>query len=473
MMPLAQALTTFSADDVLSPYVYVFYGAFVLSFIFTPVMRRVATYYGIIDQPDNKRKMHRTPVAYLGGVAVFLGWIGGLTISQFTHMHRVAPGLDAHVVIPWSIVVAATLIVLLGLWDDTKHITPNVKILGQVTAALLLLANGVGTQATLPMLRPITVRTSMWFGWPDTAYPPESLVLITSCVMVVAIVVFCCNATNLMDGLDGLCGGVTAIVAIGYTIIAVYLAMFGQGDTANWDAARVVLALSLLGAVLGFVPYNFNPASIFMGDTGSMFLGFSCGLMIVLMAEVENKWFLAAMVMFALPVMDTSLAFARRYVNGRPLFSADKHHLHHQLVARGLTVRQAVILSYGLAIAFVILGAAIVIMRTRYALMAYLVIFGSIIVAAYKMGMVHERAVVTKRKPLGEDDLEATPASAGDMGGSVLEVQDEPPAFGPNGQVVAPPGAWSPLATRSAPPAAQNSASPLPAPPSDFPAEQT
>lgn len=454
-MILAQATPTYSADDVLSPYVYVFYAAFLISFIFTPVMRRVATYFGIIDQPDNKRKMHRTPVAYLGGVAVFLGWIAGLALSQFTQMHRLAPGLDEHVVIPWSIVIGATLIVLLGLWDDTRGMRPFVKISGQVFAAVLLLLDGVGTQATLPLIRPITIRTSMWFGWPETVYPPEWLVISTSCALVVAVIVFCCNATNLMDGLDGLCGGVTAIVAIGYTIIAVYLAMWGQGDSANWDAARVVLALALLGGVLGFVPYNFNPASIFMGDTGSMFLGFSCGLMIILMAEVENKWFLAAMVMFALPVLDTSLAFARRYVNGRPVFSADKHHLHHQLVARGLTVRQAVVLSYALAIAFVVLGAAIVIMRTRYALMAYLVIFGSIIVAAYKMGMVHERQVVTKRNPFENEGLGAAagadgPVSAATVDGEVLEVRQEPsgPLVAGNGQpaAAAPPGAWSPPA---------------------------
>lgn len=449
MVPLAQAITpAFSADDVLSPYVYVFYAAFLISFIFTPVMRRVASHYGIIDQPDNLRKMHRTPVAYLGGVAVFLGWISGLAMSQFTQMHRVAPGLDDHVVIPWSIVVAATMIVLLGLWDDTRHITPTIKIMGQVAAAVLLLLDGVGTQATLPMIRQVTMRTSMWVGWPETAYPPEWLVLSTSCALVVAIIVFCCNATNLMDGLDGLCGGVTAVVAIGYSIIAVYLAMFGQGDTANWDAARVVLALALVGGVLGFVPYNFNPASIFMGDTGSMFLGFSCGLMIVLMAEVENKWFLAAMIMFALPILDTSLAFARRYVNRRPLFSADKHHLHHQLVARGLSVRQAVVLSYGLAIGFVILGAAILVIKTRYALMAYLVIFGSIIVAAYKMGMVHERVVVTRRKPLDEEALARPMGQA--VTGDVLEVREDEPVEGGNGTAVAPPGAWSPPAQRDA-----------------------
>jgi UDP-GlcNAc:undecaprenyl-phosphate/decaprenyl-phosphate GlcNAc-1-phosphate transferase len=411
MMFLAQAKPpSLTWDDVLSPYVYVFYAAFCVSFVFTPVMRRVATFYGIIDRPDH-RKMHRTPVAYLGGVAVFLGWITGLAMSQFTPMHRLAPGLDSHVVIPWSIVVSAVVIVLLGLWDDTRKISPALKIMGQVFAAALLLIDGVGRSIGNTVLAPLTKKTVIYLGWPTGGDPPEWLALSLSCAMVTAIIVFCCNATNLMDGLDGLCGGVTAIVALGYLILAVNLAVIGQGMNANWDGARVVLALALLASVIAFVPYNFNPASIFMGDTGSMFLGFSCGLMIILMAEIESKWFLASMVIFALPVMDTALAFARRYVNRRPIFSADKHHLHHQLVARGLSVRQAVILSYLLAIAFVVLGTLIVFVRTRYALMAYLVIFGSIIVAAYKMGMVHERSA--KRKHAAGASPEETAAGKG------------------------------------------------------------
>ncbi|MCS7033551.1 MAG: undecaprenyl/decaprenyl-phosphate alpha-N-acetylglucosaminyl 1-phosphate transferase, partial [Phycisphaerae bacterium] len=432
---LAQSVTpAYSADDVLSPYVYVFYVAFLVSLVFTPIMRRVATFYNIIDRPDNLRKMHRTPVAYLGGVAVFLGWICGLAASQFVPMHRVAPGLDDHVVIPWSIVVGASVIVVLGLLDDILHIQPWQKIAGQVFAALLLLVNGVGSNIGMAIWRPVMLKLYAQTGWPVDGWPPEWLLVATNVTVVTGVIVFCCNATNLMDGLDGLCGGVTAIVAAGYAFLAVHLAMWGDGAGANWDAARVVLALALLAAVLAFVPYNFNPASIFMGDTGSMFLGFTCGLMIILVAEVENKWFLASLVMFSLPVLDTSLAFARRYVNRRPIFSADKHHLHHQLVARGLSVKQAVVLSYALAIGFVLLGAVIVFLRTRYALMAYLVIFGSIIVAAYKMGMVHERPTVVKPKSIEGNDLIKT----SDEPTGVLEIRGEAPDATAGGQAEGP-----------------------------------
>jgi UDP-GlcNAc:undecaprenyl-phosphate GlcNAc-1-phosphate transferase len=392
----------YSADEVLSPYVYVFYASFLIAWVFTPIMRAVAVFYGIVDQPDQVRKFHDTPVAYLGGVAVFLGWICGLAMSQFLPLHRAMPGLS-HLVVYSGIVMGACVIVALGLWDDVRKIRPAIKIAGQILAACMLIASGVGTSITNNFLYPIVVRLEIYMDWmPDpTVY--NWVVFISSSLLVIAVVVFCCNATNLMDGLDGLCGGVTGIIAMGFVVLAVHLAMSTTGMSANEDGLRVVLGLALLGGVLGFVPFNFNPASIFMGDTGSMFLGFTCALMILLMGEVAAKWFLAAMVMFALPILDTSLAFSRRWVNRRPFFSADKHHFHHQLVARGLTVRKAVVLSYLLAIFFVLCGTTIIFMRTRYAIALYLVIFCSLIVAAYKMGMVHER-------PLGRlNSLSAAP----------------------------------------------------------------
>ena len=413
----------YSADEVAAPYIYVFYAAFIVAFCFTPVMQMVASYYGIIDEPDNKRKLHSAPVAYLGGVAVFLGWISGMAISQFLSLHRTEPGLLPHLKVPFSIIIGASVIVLLGLWDDIQHISPKVKIGGQMFAALCLLLEGVGIRCTGPMLVPVFSRLEHLLQINILAHPLfPYVVYITSALLVIGAIVGCCNATNLMDGLDGLCGGVTAIIAAGFLFLAVHLAMVGGGLNSNWDALRVVLGLALLGAVLGFIPYNFNPASIFMGDTGSMFLGFSCATMIVLLAQERGKWFLASMVMFALPVLDTALALARRYVAGRPIFSADRFHFHHQLVGRGLTVRKTVLVIYSIAIGFALLGATIVFMRTRYAIAIYLVVFGSIIVAAYKMGMVHERPRVVKAGGFDEDER-VTPLREIDSS-TVLEVQD-------------------------------------------------
>jgi len=439
--PPETLIHTLSADEVLSPYIYVFYAAFIISFIFTPVMRSIAMYYGIVDEPDRIRKLHKEPVAYLGGIAVFLGWLAGLAMSQFLYTHRSIPGMPEHVIVRFSIVAAACMIVALGMWDDLRSLPPKLKILGQVAAALVLLSAGVGTKISYHFLDPVVIRlvaTVPSLAWIREPHLYQNIALISSGIITVGVVVFCCNATNLMDGLDGLCGGVTAIIASGFLFLAVYLGMTGGGQNINSDALRVVLGLALLGGVLGFVPYNFNPASIFMGDTGSMFLGFSCATLIVLMGDREGRWFLAATVMFSLPILDTTLAFARRYVNRRPLFSADKFHFHHQLVARGLTVRRAVLISYGLAIFFTLAGGAIVVLRERYAVGFYLVIFGYIMVTAVKIGMVHEKPVVVQRQPLGSGQASKTQAIEP---GSVVDVHEIEAA--PTGHVPPVAGGWT------------------------------
>ncbi|MDB5296405.1 MAG: undecaprenyl-phosphate N-acetylglucosaminyl 1-phosphate transferase [Phycisphaerales bacterium] len=449
MIPLVAQLQSraFTADEVLAPYIYVFYASFIVSFLFTPVMRSVAIFYGIVDRPDRVRKMHATPVAYLGGVAIFLGLAAGLAVAQFTTLHRQEPGWPvAHPNVKFSVALGALLIVVLGLWDDLHKVRPAGKILGQIAASVLLLMDGVGTQCTRPLLEPTLQRVTAAAGFPPldllgtTWFGP--LVYVTSGLLVVTVVVFCCNATNLMDGLDGLCGGVTAVIAGGFLFVAVHLAMYGGGLNTNWDALRVVIGLAALGAVLGFVPYNFNPASIFMGDTGSMLLGYVCAVMIVLMAQERPKWFLASMVMFALPVLDTALAFARRWIAGRSLFAADAQHFHHQLVQRGFSVKQTVMISYGLAVFFAVLGVVVVFVRTRYAVALYLVTFGSIVVAAYKMGMVHERA------PAGRPGTLADAAIPGERGGTAAVVVDN---AGDAFEIVGPPTAGGGSAGRDAP----------------------
>ncbi|HEY7119888.1 MAG TPA: MraY family glycosyltransferase [Tepidisphaeraceae bacterium] len=423
---------TLTANDVLEQYVWVFYGAFLISFLFTPLMRVVANYYGIIDAPDRLRKMHNVPVAYLGGMAVFLGWLTGLAISQSRRMPIVEPGLPINVTIPFSIVAGACIIIVLGLWDDLLGVRPWVKIAGQVAAAGFLIAENIGTRCTGLLFDTtnrwlfIQQQPGHWLAnvaGSRLIQIPEWVTLVSSAVVVVCVVVACCNATNLMDGLDGLCGGVTAVIAGGFLFLAVHLAMSSGGLDPNLDSLRVVIALALLGAVMGFIPYNFNPASIFMGDTGSMFLGFCCATMIILMSQGQHwRWFLASMVMFALPVLDTALAFARRWVNRRPLFSADKLHFHHQLVARGFSVKKTVLISYGLALFFATAGALIAITRTRYAVAFYLIIFGYIIVAAYKMGMVHEKPRVVTRHDLA-DGVE--PGGAAQIEpGTVIEIRE-------------------------------------------------
>jgi len=433
--PIEIVKDSLSADAVLSPYVYVFYAAFLVAFVFTPVMRSIAIYYNIVDKPDLVRKLHAQPVAYLGGVAIFMGWLAGMAMTQFTLVHQIMPGLDDHLRVPVAIIVAAVIIVVLGLWDDVNHLRPRTKIIGQVLAALSLLSAGIGTNVLRLFVSSIAVRAEVKLGidFPDPLV--SGIILVSSCLLTIGLVIFCCNASNLMDGLDGLCSGITAIIAAGFVFMAVTVAQQGGtfdelsvvGQLINFDGVRVVVALALLGAVLGFIPYNFNPASIFMGDTGSMFLGFGCALLILMMGEIDGKWLLAGIVMFALPVLDTSLAFARRYVAGRPFFSPDRHHFHHQLVQRGLSVKQAVLVSYAITLFFVACGVAVVYLRTRYAVAFYMVLFGCIVVAAYKMGMIHERVVVDKAANFTAGGSQASNEDATTEG--VLEIRKDKPVI--------------------------------------------
>ena len=403
--PVPRAL---SLDAVLSPFVIVFCIAFAVAYVFTPLMRQVAIAYDVVDRPDNGgRKLHRRPVAYLGGVAVFLGFIASLALGQFFSEvpHPDAPRGSEMLRVPLPVVLGATVIVALGLLDDLRGVSPKVKIAGQVAAAACLLGFGIGVDSAGQFVRFVFAWLHANLGLQVPGVVELVLAVGVSCAFVVALVVFCCNASNLMDGLDGLCGGVTAIIALGLVVVAAFLAMTGPGTRAAEDAATLAISLALFGAVLGFLPFNFNPASIFMGDAGSLLLGFVIAGLIVMLGEVGGKWMLGGLVMFSLPVLDTALAFARRWLKGRPLFSADKHHFHHQLIARGLTVRRAVVLAYGLTVFFVASGAFMVFLRTRYLAAFYLVLFGSIVVAAYKMGMVHERVAIDPVDP--EDDEEA------------------------------------------------------------------
>ena len=397
-----------SLDQVLSPYVSVFCVAFAVAYVFTPIMRHVAITFGIVDRPDSSRKLQKKPVAYLGGVAVFLGFVAALALGHFVAENH-NPAVRNYLEVPLPILLSACVIFLIGLLDDIKGLSPKLKIAGQVAAAVCLLSFGIGsgTGATGGITDQFVAYTfERLYAIAHVDAPifiEQGVTLAFNWGLVIALVVFCCNASNLMDGLDGLCGGVTSIIALGLVFVAVHLAMTGPTERAEMDAVRLVLAIALFGAVLGFLPFNFNPASIFMGDTGSLFMGFVIAVMLILLGEVGGKWMLGGLVMFSLPVLDTALAFTRRYVKGRPLFSADRFHFHHQLMNRTNSVKLAVVIAYGLTIFFVVSGCLLVFLRTRYALAFYMVLFGCIIVAAYKVGMIHERATVDPAKePAGK-----------------------------------------------------------------------
>lgn len=382
--------------DIFHGYVAIFIVSFVVTLLATPLMRKLAIFYGIIDRPSEARKIHRTPVAYLGGVAVFFGLMAGILYS---YLAPLVPGMlgfhqtqyltdGFNHAVPLSIVFGMTLIVVVGVLDDAWGIPPHMKIGGQLVAAAALAATDVGVKVAAGVLAPI----GALFGNADLIYTiplpfldgtmQVDLIYWAGTAVIAIFVLGACNAANLIDGLDGLLSGTTAIVAGGLLVIGLTLALHDHGPL---DTPRIVLCLALLGACLGFLPHNFNPATIFLGDCGSLLLGFTTIVIILTLGDRgQTHLVIAGLIIFAIPIIDTILAIIRRKMSGKSISEADDQHLHHML-KRALGVKGAVFALYGIGAGFAGLGIALSLGRARlvYAITAVFAAF--IVVTAIKI----------------------------------------------------------------------------------------
>lgn len=401
----------YTFDDVVSPYMGAFFAAFILAVIATPIMARIARKHGVVDKPDLTRKLHGEPVAYLGGVALFIGWFGGVMASYLAEPHSAlqTPGIS-RIQLPWEVLIGAMVVVAVGVRDDIKPIRARYKLLGQITAGAILAIHGVGMELVSGSLTRLGGVLDIDFGW-----VPQPLIALVSVGMVIVFVVGACNAANLMDGLDGLASGVTAVVTLGLTFIAVCLAMglytMGGAYSPLVDPVRIVMCLALLGAVMGFLPYNFKPASIFMGDAGSMLLGYVSVSIILLFGEKGDPLLvMAGLTVFTLPILDTALAIVRRKAQRKPITCADSGHLHHLLTRSGLSVRQAVIALYGIALGFAVIGGSMIFIRLRFVAAVFMIIFAFIAVMAFKVAHRYHLAEEQAKLFTDVSPTEAQPA---------------------------------------------------------------
>jgi UDP-GlcNAc:undecaprenyl-phosphate GlcNAc-1-phosphate transferase len=332
--------------------------AFVSSLAATALCKKIATRFGIVDRPDNAVKTHKEPVAYLGGVGMLIG----LTVGVLAGVYL----LRADDVFPqelrWllGVLAGAAIACFVGLADDILDLRPRHKMLGQVLAAVLLLLVGIN---------PNLQQVAKPFG---LAMPVEVEIVLD--VLIVAFFVLgATNSLNLLDGLDGLCAGVTAIITVAMLLLATHLATWGFSDFG--DPVRIVICLGLVGGVCGFLPFNRHPAKIFMGDAGSMLLGFGVAALMILFAEKVPRWWLASVVVFGLPILDTGTAVVRRLLNHRPLFLSDRGHIYDQMLDRGIPLKKTVAICYGLAGLYALIGLAMSQIRTRYAAIVYILVF--------------------------------------------------------------------------------------------------
>jgi len=377
-----------TALGLLNAYVPIFLIAFATALLTTPVVRRFAVRQGIVDRPDAARKFHAYPVAYLGGVAVFLGVAAAILLSYVSGESLV---LRAEPV-PIAVLVGILAITFTGLADDVWGWDPRLKIAGQLVAAAALAVQDVGVRVAEGVFRP-------FLGASDGILLDLGVVALTNgdlyywlgTAIVAAFVLGGCNAANFIDGLDGLLSGSVAVMAVGFLAISLVMAVHATGGTDTASGSRIVLSLALLGAVLGFLPYNFNPAVIFLGDCGSLLLGYLCAVIILMFGDQgQTHLVFAGLIVFSLPIIDTALAILRRRLAGVSMATADTHHIHHQLRRSLGGVKRAVFTLYGISAAFAVLGFTLAwmvletLVRVRVVYAVAAVLFGLVAAFAIK-----------------------------------------------------------------------------------------
>ena len=271
----------------------VFLSALLIAIEGTPLARRLALRLSIIDRPS-ERKFHKNPTPLLGGVAIYAAAIAALLIYDYFYIRELV-----------GILVGASLVSFMGIWDDRRPMRPLVKLVGQIAAAGVVVASGVRVQ---------------FLPWP-------ALNLAVTILWIVGIT----NAMNLLDNMDGLSGGIGAVASAFFVLLA---SMSGQYLVGSLSAAT-------LGACIGFLFYNVNPASIFMGDTGALFLGFmlaAVGIKLRFPANVDIVTWMVPVMTLGLPIFDTTLVVISRLRRGlNPLTAPGKDHTSHRLVMLGLT----------------------------------------------------------------------------------------------------------------------------------------
>ncbi|MCX8064409.1 MAG: undecaprenyl/decaprenyl-phosphate alpha-N-acetylglucosaminyl 1-phosphate transferase [Candidatus Hydrogenedentes bacterium] len=333
-------------------YLFVFIVTFLITAVLVPVFRLLALRLGVVDMPDMKRKIHKKPIPYLGGLAFYFAYLVACLYIQRFH-----PQLWDHRLFLMSIV--GTILVLLGLLDDLISIPASKKLIVEILLGLLLYYWGFRTTAVAHPLG------GTWnLGW---------LALLITPLWIVGVM----NAINFSDGLDGLAAGQVAICSA--TIFAI---AFRNGQTFTC----IVMSM-LLGCSLAFLIYNSHPASVFMGDTGALFLGFvlGCATLVERRKGITMVALTVPMVVLAVPILDTFLSFIRRMkraVRGG-FFLPDKDHLHHRLLKLGLTQRQAVFSLYYFSICMGFLAYITSLLPSEY---TFLVLF--LVIMLVGMGVV-------------------------------------------------------------------------------------
>jgi len=308
-------------------YLAAFGAAFLLTLLATRQVRGWAVRTGCVDRPDGERKTHACPIPRLGGVGIYVGLaaiMGAVLVSSGGQAYSAARHRPV-----LAILVGATVIFVLGLVDDLRGVRARTKFLVQVAVALGMVASG------------LTMSGSAFFG-------PEGMPGWLAMAATVAWIVLVTNAFNLIDGADGIAGGAALFAALAIAAVS----LLGASPLA------ALAALTLAGATLGFLFFNFPPATIFLGDCGSLLLGFTIASIGLVSSQTQTTLLAVAIpvVSCGLPLLDTTLAVMRRFLRGQPLFNADRGHIHHRLRDFGMSPRRVAVVLYAASAGFALLS---------------------------------------------------------------------------------------------------------------------
>ena len=331
---------------------------FLFTLFFVPVVRNIAFHVGAMDMP-NARKVHKVPMPRLGGLAIFCGFLLGYMLYG-THSSQMN-----------SILIGGFVIVLTGVLDDIKPLKASVKFAGQLIAACILVfyGNFLMTNVTA-------------FGL-DISFGPFSYFL------TLFFILGCINCINLIDGLDGLAAGISSIYFLTIGIITVIQGSIGLD---------YVLTFVMLGSTLGFLVHNFNPANIFMGDSGSMFLGFIIATIALLgFKNVTLTSLIIPLLILAIPILDTLFAILRRILKGEPISTPDKFHIHHQLLKRNFSQRQTVIIIYVINLLFAFASIVYVLKDANLGYIIYGILLIIVTLFVVKTNVVYDTEEIKKK----------------------------------------------------------------------------
>ena len=330
--------------------------SFIVTFATTPFVKELAKKIGAVDVPKDERRVHKKAMPLMGGLAIFYGFI--VAVMAFCKVNMQVRGL----------VFGALIIVSLGIVDDIRPLSAKTKLVFQIIAALVVTLHGVLIyRITVPEF----IAPSGYFDFGFMAIP-------ITIIWIVGVT----NALNLIDGIDGLAAGVSSISSMTIFCIALIVS----------ETNIAIITAALAGACFGFLPYNFNPAKIFMGDTGSMFLGFTLATVSV-MGLFKGYAVISVAVPFlvlGLPLFDTGFAIVRRIVNHKPIMSPDRGHLHHRLLDLGISQKQSVGILYLMSVMLGICAVVFVGSGAVRALVLLAILIGTIAFAAHRMNM-HEK----------------------------------------------------------------------------------